>query len=106
MTRLFSLRSGTPCELLSVWTTWLNLIGSASAGTTVRKKRQRVAQSSRETRAPDRGYLKNCGEVKLIRFNGPYQRLGKNRQRTSRLSLSNTKTLLITEELQPHVRFV
>src|ERR1043165_10303154 len=58
--------------MLSVWTTWLIVTGSASACTAVKNKIQSVAQSTRETRAPrDGAFLKNSGEVKFIRFNGP-----------------------------------
>ena len=49
-TRELSLRSGVPCEFVSVWTTWLIRTGSASAGAAIKTKIDSTAHSRRTLR--------------------------------------------------------
>ena len=49
-TRELSLRSGVPCEFVSVWTTWLIRTGSASAGAAIKRKIESTAHSRRTLR--------------------------------------------------------
>ena len=49
-TRELSLRSGVPCEFVSVWTTWLIRTGSASAGAAIKRKIESTAHSRRTRR--------------------------------------------------------
>ena len=56
-TSVLSLRSGVPRELVSVWTTWLMVTGSANAGADVKRKMQSTVNSAQQSRRP------RCGDL-------------------------------------------
>ncbi|HEX6718973.1 MAG TPA: hypothetical protein VF088_17830, partial [Pyrinomonadaceae bacterium] len=71
--------SGVPRELVSVWTTWLMVTGSANTGTAVKRKMQSTEHSAQQSRRPGRlvkiwadvGFIQ-CKRSESIKLESPF----------------------------------